>query len=162
MKKFYVIILTFVFFTIGISSQEIIRVKATGKSSPSIKAASRARTMALRAAKVMGYKQLARAAGLEKFSKEGSKEYSSIQATLKNAKIVETNYISDHEVEVIMEVPLSDVIDTAVEIKKYRFNRKLLGKLQSKIGSIESDMDKLKNELINLKNLLAQLEEIAK
>ncbi len=161
MRKVHLVLLMLVLFVTGLSSQEIIRVTATGKSSPSIKISSKARIMALRAAKVVGYKQLAKAAGLEKFAKEGTKEYSEIQAFLRNAKIVDKKFISDHEVEITMEVPLSDVIDKAVDIKKYRFNRKLLKNLQKKIGNIETEMSNLGDELAKLKNLLAKLEEIA-
>lgn len=143
------------------NSGEMLRVKAIGKSSSGITDSSKARILALRAAKVVAYKKLAQSAGLEKFVKEGTKEYVEIQAILKNTKIVEKKYISDHEVEIVMEMPLSDLVDKITNFKKYRFNRSLIDKLTQKIDSMESDLKKMKTGLMELKGILKSLREIS-
>jgi hypothetical protein len=163
MKKLKTILTLMIFFIISIFplSGEMIKVKATGKSPQKITAKSKARIMALRAAKIVGYKKLAQAAGIGKYTKNGTKEYIEIEAFIKNAKITNKNYISDHEVEITMEMPLSDVIEKVSNFRKYRFNKKLLEKLQNKIEDMESNLAKIKTELSKLKGLLLKLKEIS-
>jgi len=160
-KKILIFFLLFIPLALLSQSNEMIRVKAYGKAPLNIKPASKARVLAFRAAKIVGYKKLAQAAGLEKYTKQETREQHKIQAFLKNARVVSKKYISDFEVEIIMEIPVSEVVEKVSNIKKYRFNNSLIRKLKNKIEGIEMKASKINTELAELKKILDKLEEIS-
>jgi hypothetical protein len=146
MKLRYFIILVFAV-CIGISAggYSLIRIKATGLASSGIPPGSRARIAALRAAKVGGYKKLAEAAGFSTTLQLGEYKYSNVEAFLKGARVVHKRYISDYEVEVIMEIE-----------KKYIHHTKM-SLLKSKIKNIEAQMFSLNRRLEKLKMMMEVL-----
>lgn len=136
-------------------SQEknILRVTAVGKSSPNITPPAKARAMALRAAKVEGYRELARAAGMEKVyrvnSRPGHRVYSQpghrVEAFMKGARVVGKRFISDFEVEITMEIEISEIVDIA--------------SLRNRIAFLEKEMFRIRTQLKKAKNILHKLEE---
>ncbi|NIM78201.1 MAG: hypothetical protein GTO20_05375 [Candidatus Aminicenantes bacterium] len=138
-------------------NEKILRVNAIGKSSLKITPKSKARAMALRAAKIEGYRELARAAGLERISRENNFEERKIDAFMKGAQVVEKRFISDHEVEITMEIEKAKIIDMASDLKK-QLNA-TLAQLKEKIRYLEEKMIKIRMELEELKNILDKLED---
>jgi hypothetical protein len=139
-------------------NKNILRVTVVGKSSPKITQPAKARAMALRVAQIEGYRELARAAGLEKVYRENNVEERKIEAFMKGARVVGKRFISDHEVEITMEIEISQIVDMASGLKKERF-KETLTTLRNKIGSLEDEMLKIRAELKKAKNILAKLEE---
>ncbi|MCP4150958.1 MAG: hypothetical protein GY757_24640, partial [bacterium] len=103
LKKIALFIVT-LFIAIAIAGDETqITVKATGKASPDIRQSAKARAMALRAAKVEGYKKLAEAAELSVKNQQGKRTCTHVDATLKHARVISTHYKNDYEVEVVLK-----------------------------------------------------------
>jgi hypothetical protein len=147
-------------------NENILRVTAVGKSSPNITRPAKARAMALRAAQIEGYRELARAAGLEKVyrvkgqpgHRVNNVEERKIEAFMKGARVVGKRFISHHEVEITMEIEISEIVDIASDLKTERFNETLTA-LRNKIESLEKEMSKIRAELKKAKNILAKLED---
>lgn len=160
LKKIAVFIyILLLFFQVLFCSQKekILRVTAVGKSSLNITQKSKARAMALRAAKVEGYRKLAQAAGLERVSRENNLEERKIDAFMKGAQVVEKRFISDHEVEITMEIEIAKIVDMASDLKKQRMNATLT-KLRKKVESLENEMSRIRAELKKLKSILDKME----
>ncbi len=138
-------------------SGDVLRVKAVGKSSQDIKPGSKARAMALRAATLEGYRKIAEKAGLAKTARSGSSEYKWAQVFLKGTRIVSKKYISDHEVEIVMEIPIPQMEKTAAEFKTYAAQKKRT-QLKKEIQALEKRIDILKSQLEALKKKLEKIE----
>jgi hypothetical protein len=135
-----------------------LMVKSIGKAAPSVAPASKARAVALRAAKIEGYRKLAEAAGLSKVYRDGNKKYRRVDTILKGARVVKVRYLTDHKAEVTMEMPrlqLSDIIKT---IKKQIYGPKIF-KVKQRIKTLQSQIQTLKMELQSLTKTLKHLEE---
>ncbi len=139
-------------------NKNILRVTAMGKSSPGITQPAKARAMALRAAQIEGYRELARAAGLEKVYRVNNVEKRMLDAFMKGARMVGKRFITDHKVEITMEIERSGIIKMAAGLKKERFKKRVTT-LRNKIKFLEKEMLKIRTELKRLKNILAKLEE---
>lgn len=143
-------------------NENILRVTAVGKSSPEITRPAKARAMALRAAQIEGYRELARAAGLEKVyrdkNRSGQREERKIGAFMKGARMVGKRFISDHEVEITMEIEIADIVEMASGLEKERF-KETVTKLRNKIKFLEKEMSKNRVELKRVKDILDKLEE---
>jgi hypothetical protein len=141
MKLRYLPVLIFVVFTCLQSGVErVLRVKALGLASPGIQPGARARAAALRAAKVEGYKKLARAAGMDIEE----------EAHIKGARVVKKTYISDYKVEVVMEMPLPQPVRSGIS------------RLKKEIKTIETRISNLNKRLEKLEKMLRELEKKAK
>jgi peptidoglycan hydrolase CwlO-like protein len=136
-----------------VGAAAVIRVKAVGLASPGIPPGSRARTVALRAAKVEGYKKLARAANLDTAG----------EAHIKGARVVSKTYHSDYKVEIVMEMPLPQSGK-----RENRGNKRtsiqteissLISSLKKDIKAIETWMAELEKRLDTLKKKLESLEQ---
>ncbi len=133
--------------------ENILRVTAVGKSSPTITRPEKARAMALRAAKVEGYRELARAAGMEKVYRPNrgagyrpnSEPGHRVEAFMKGARVVGKRFISDHEVEIIMEIEISEIVDIA--------------SLRNRIAFLQKEMSRIRTQLKKAKRTLRKLEE---
>jgi polyhydroxyalkanoate synthesis regulator phasin len=136
----------------------ILRVKALGRASPDITQKTKARAAALRAARVEGYKKLAAAAGFSSTYHLGNKKYIRVEAFLSGAQVVDKRYISDHEVEVTMEIPRAQVIEQFSEVKR-KFYEAQISEVKRKIRVVEAQMGELKSKLAELKEQLRKLEE---
>jgi HAMP domain-containing protein len=136
---------------------DVLRVKAVGKSSQDIKQGSMARAMALRAATLEGYRKIAEQAGLVKTARTGDREYKWAQVFLKGTKIVSKKYISDHEVEIVMEIPISQLEKTAAEFKAYAAEKERT-QLKKEIDALEKKINILKSQLEALKKKLEKIE----
>ncbi|HDR14335.1 MAG TPA: hypothetical protein ENN79_02380 [Desulfobacteraceae bacterium] len=143
----------------GVDSQAMLRVTARGRANPEITNPVKAKAMALRAAKIEGYRMLAEAAGLPREDADG--ESSRVQAFIQGARIIEQRYISDHEAEVTMTVSASGVIDQVADMRKARFNRKLLSALAKRVETFQTQLKGLESELAKLQQHILQLEERA-
>jgi hypothetical protein len=147
-------------------NENILRVTAVGKSSPEITQPAKARAMALRAAQIEGYRELARAAGLEKVYRVKSQpghrvnnvEERKIEAFMKGARVVGKRFITDHKVEITMEIERSEIIQMAAGLKKERFKKRVTT-LRNKIKFLEKEMAKIRAELKKTKSILAKLED---
>ena len=139
-------------------TKNILRVTAVGKSSPEITQPAKARAMALRAAQIEGYRELARAAGLEKVYRENNIEKRKIDAFMKGARVKGKRFITDHKVEITMEIEISAIVQMASGLKKERF-KETVTTLKNKIKFLEKEMSKIRAELKKTKDILAKLEE---
>jgi hypothetical protein len=135
-----------------------LRVTAVGKSSPKITLPAKARAMAFRAAQIEGYRELARAAGLEKAYRENNVEARKIEAFMKGARVVGKRFISDHEVEITLELEISQIVDLTSGLEKERFKETLTA-LRNKIAFLEKEMSRIRTGLKNAKNTLDRLKE---
>jgi hypothetical protein len=146
-------------------NKNILRVTVVGKSSPKITRPAKARAMALRAARVEGYRALARAAGLEKVYRDdsgsGQMEERTTAAFMKGARMVDKRFISDHEVEVTMEIETADIVQMASGLEKERFKETVI-KLRNRIKFLEKEMSKNRVELKIVKDILDKLEKKAR
>lgn len=140
------------------NQKNILRVTVVGKSSPGITQPAKARAMALRAAQIEGYRELARAAGLEKVYRENNVEKRKIDAFMKGARVKGKRFITDHKVEITMEIEKSGIIQMAAGIKKERLKKRVTT-LKNKIKFLEKEMSKIRAELKKTKDILAKLEE---
>lgn len=140
------------------NQKNILRVTVVGKSSPEITQPAKARAMALRAAQIEGYRELARAAGLEKVYRENNVEKRKIDAFMKGARVKGKRFITDHKVEITMEIERSGIIQMAAVLKKERFKKRVTT-LRNKIKFLEKEMAKIRAELKKTKDILAKLEE---
>lgn len=142
--------------------EKVLRVRVVGKSSLKIISSSKARVMALRAARVEGYRALARAAGLEKAYRDGSSsgrvEKRQTSVFMKGARMVDKRFISDHEVEITMEIEISEIVRAAVGLEKER-SKETIAALRNKIALLEKEMSKNRSELKRLKNILDKLDK---
>lgn len=151
MKSRYFLILLFaVCIGMGAGDDSPIRVKATGLASPGIHPGAKARAFALRAAKVEGYKKLAEAAGFSKVHQAGKYTYTEVNAFLKGARVVTKKYISDYEVEVVMEIDKRDIYGSTIP------------RLKREIKATEAKISALTRRLQELKTIVENLEEKAK
>ncbi len=142
-----------------LQNEKILRVTAVGKSSSNITQKSKARAMALRAAKVEGYRKLAQAAGLERVFRKNNLEERKIDAFMKGAQVVAKRFISDHEVEITMEIEIAKIVDMASDLKKQRLNATLT-KLRKKVEYLEGEMSRIRAELKKLKSILNKLDKM--
>jgi hypothetical protein len=140
-------------------NENILRVTAVGKSSLNITQKSKARVMALRAAKVEGYRKLAQAAGLERVFRKNNFEERKIEAFLKDAQVVEKRFISDHEVEITMEIEIAKIFDIASDLKKQRL-KTTLTKLRKKVEYLEEEMSRIRTELKEIRSILNKLDKM--
>ncbi|MCP4146157.1 MAG: hypothetical protein GY757_00265 [bacterium] len=141
LKKIALFIVT-LFIAIAIAGDETqITVKTTGKASPDIRQSAQARAMALRAAKVEGYKKLAEAAGLSVKKQQGKRTRTHVDATLKHARVISTQYKNDYEVEVVMQIEKKHIQQT----QKTR--------LKKEIKRIEAQLINLNRRLKKLKKM---------
>jgi hypothetical protein len=148
MKLRHLTVLIFVVFTcLQPGVDPVIRVKAVGLAPPGITPAARARASALRAAKVEGYKKLAEAAGFSKIFQYGKYKHIRVNAFLKGALVVHKRYISDYEVEVVME------------IEKKNIHQNKMHLLKREIKTIEVQITSLNRQLGKLKKLRNEWEK---
>ncbi len=142
MKSRYLIIFVFALcISIGAGDDSVIRVKATGLASPDIRLGAKARAFALRAAKVEGYKKMAEAAGFSKIFQSGKYKHTRVNAFLRDARVIHKRYISDYEVEVVMEIEKKNIYHTKMSL------------LEREIKSIEARMSSLNRRLNKLKKM---------
>lgn len=135
------------------AGQEILRVKGRGKASPDTPPAQ-ARVLAKRAAVLDGYRKLAEAAGFKSEAKEGSKESTEVQAYLKNFTITATNYLSDYEAEVDIEMPVAAVIANVADYKNTAAEPSFVQEMLARLGEMEAALARLQDEVKQLKDLL--------
>ncbi len=135
---------------------DLVKVKGYGKA-PADSPPAQARLLAVRAAKLDGFRKLAAAAGFRTDTKEGTQEAVEVQAYLKNFKVTGTRNLSDYEAEVDIEMPLVEIIDNVAEYRKNKFDRRILQGLQEQISGIEQEMSRLQGEIKRLKDALSQL-----
>lgn len=154
----YIVLL---FFQVLICSQneKILRVTAVGKSSLNITQKSKARAMALRAARVEGYRKLAQAAGLERVFRKNNLEERKIDVFMKGAQVVEKRFISDHEVEITMEIEIAKIVDMASDLKKQRL-KTTITKLRKKVEYLEGEMSRIRIELKEIRSILDKLDKM--
>lgn len=163
MKCRYLLIFIIIFSTwLDAGADSVIKVKAIGRASPNIRPASKARAAAFRAAKVEGYKKLAEAAGFFKISQPGKNKHIKVDTFLKGARVVNKRYISDYKVEVVMEIPLPQLVNQLAEIKKRDFYHSQISQLKREIKSIEAQMSTLNSRFEKLKKMVDALEEKVK
>ncbi len=159
MKTAYVFLLAFTLvFTLSAADDSMLRVTATGKSPPRITSKTKARVMALRAAKVEGYKKLITAAGFAREYQKDSKTFTLAAGHLTDVRIVKQTYIDDHTAVVVMEVPANRLVNRLTAAKK-RFSRSRIDQVKNKIRSIQNQMSQLNRQLNALKDQLRELEE---
>ena len=161
-KKIAVFIyIVLLFFQVPICSQneKTLRVTAVGKSSLNITRRSKARAMALRAARVEGYRKLAQAAGMERIFRENNLEERKIDVFMKGAQVVKKQFISDHEVEITMEIEIAKIVDMASDLKKQRLNATIT-RLRRKVEYLEGEMSRIRTELKEIRSLLDKLDKI--
>ena len=145
MKFKYLLVLVVVVFTSFQAGVEpVIRVRAVGLASPGIPSGARARAAALRAAKVEGYKKIARASGMDIGE----------EAFLKGARLVKKTYITDHIVEVVMEMPRSQSGKSGISSLK-----KEIKTIETRILNLERRIAKLKKRLELLEQKIKMLEK---
>lgn len=144
-------------FISGSDSQAVLRVTARGRANPDDTNPVKSRALALRAAKIEGYRMLAEAAGVTQEST--GEETSRLQAFIQGARIIEQRYISDHEAEVTMTVQASGVIDKMADVRKARFNQKLLNALAQRVENLQAQLKNLNEELVKLQQHIMKLEE---
>jgi hypothetical protein len=134
-------------------SDDVLRVTATGKSAEHIIPKSKARAMALRAATLEAYRKIAEKAGLAAVTRTSGLEYKQVQVFLKGARVIHKKYISDHEAEVVMEIPVSQLTRNVKEYKSYIAEKqreqlkKEIRALEMKISILQSQLDVLKKKL---------------
>lgn len=150
MKLKYLWIFLIVFsYCLNAGTNLIIRVTATGRASTNISPASKARAFAFRAAQVEGYKKLAEAVG-------GNKD---VATFLKGARVIAKRYISDHEVEVVMEMPFKQPVAPMDQIKKSDSYLLEISDLKKEIKAFENQISTINSKLENLKKTVEALEE---
>lgn len=149
--KFKYLLITIIVFSswLDADTDSMIRVTAVGRSSTDISSISRARAAAFRAAKIEGYKKLAKAAGRNK----------DVSFFLKGARVVAQKYISDYEVEVVMEMPFNKTIVPSGQAKQNNQYRVEISNLEKEIKTISSQLSTLSRGLEELKKALKALEE---
>ncbi|MCP4154174.1 MAG: hypothetical protein GY757_40990 [bacterium] len=137
---------------------ETLRVRATGKSAPDVKPASKARALALRAATLNAYRKLAEKIGWTKVIKAEGREYSELRAFLKGTRIVSKKYSTNHQVEIEMELA---VIPQSGKRTSYNreYSKKELVRLNKRIGKLEKSIDKMKVEVKALRKILKKLQK---
>ena len=147
MKLRYLIIFVFMVCTCAGAEEDLsIRVRATGLASPGVPPGSRARAAAFRAAKVQGYKKLAEAAGFSKIHQTGKNTQIEVNAFLKGARVITKKYISDYEVEVVMEIDKRDIYHSTIN------------RLKMEIKTTEAKISALNRRLQELKTMVQNLE----
>lgn len=139
---------------------QVIRVTGIGRA-PAGKEGSQARQLAKRAAVIDGYRKLAAQAGFAATRREDDKEITEIRALLKGVELKAERFPSDGEAEVDLEMPLSNLVASAANYKKFRFNRDLVRKLSERVQSLSGQLEKIKQEMDLLQKQLAALEEKA-
>lgn len=146
MRSRYFLIFVFTLcIAIVAGDDSMIRVKATGLASPNIRLDAKARVFALRAAKVEGYKKLAEAAGFSKIIQSGRYKHIRVKALLRGARVIHKRFISDYEVEVVMEIEKKNIQHTQTSL------------LKREIETIEAQMRSLNRRLKKLKKMKAAL-----
>jgi len=160
--KYLIIFIIFVSTWLDTGANSVVKVKAIGQASPNIRLAAKARAAAFRAAKVEGYKKLAEAAGFFKIFQSGKNKLIKVDAFLKGARVVNKRYISDYKVEVVMEIPLSQLVNQLAEIKKRNFYHSQISQLKREIKIIESQVSTLIRRFEKLKKMVETLEEKVK
>ncbi|MGE5342178.1 MAG: hypothetical protein ACM3SY_11945 [Candidatus Omnitrophota bacterium] len=127
------ILILFLWVGVIVSAEPVIRVTAMGHASPDVTPISKARALALRAARVEGYQKLVEALGKNKQTPQ----------LLKGAQILSQRYVSDYQVEIVMEIALpQQMVPSAVTRKD---------------GSASVELSDLKNELKWIKEQLNML-----
>jgi hypothetical protein len=155
MKLKIVWLILFLPFILVSQSGDVLRVNAVGKSSQDIKQGSIARATALRAATLEGYRKIAEKAGLAKTARTGDREYKWAQVFLKGTRIVSKKYISDHEVEIVMEIPVPQLLKNVSGFKEYSSESELV-RLTKRIDVLEKEIERVKKELEELKKQLGK------
>ena len=118
-----------------------------------------ARAAAFRAAKAEGYKKLAEAAGLAKITQSGTNKHIRVDTILKGVRVVGKRYLSDYEVEVVMEMPLPTSPAQAGPPGKSTPYGLEIANLKKEISILESQMQAFSKRLAELKEAVAVLEE---
>jgi len=156
LKKLLILIAVVSF---GMAAQDdvVLRVKAIGKASPQIIEKSRARAAAFRAAKIEGYKKIATAAGFSQTYQLGNQKYVRVEAFLTGARIVDTRYITDYEVEVTMEIPKSQLVQQVIKVKKNAYEMQI-SETKHQIRAVQDQIQQLNLKLSELKEMLKKLE----
>lgn len=140
-----------------LGAEDVLKVTASGRASQDIKQVSKARAMAFRAAVLEGYKKIAEKAGLGKITRSGSIEYMYIKAFIKGAKVVSKNYLTDYEVEIVMEISLSQLVKNVSDYKTVHSEHES-ARVRKKIIVIENKLNSLRSELEELKKKLEEIE----
>lgn len=156
LKKLFILIAVV---SLGIAAQDdvALRVKAIGKASPQVIEKSRARAAALRAAKIECYKKMAAAAGFSQTYQFGNQKYVRVEAFLTGAHVVDTRYITDYEVEVIMEIPKSQLVQQVEKVKKSVCEMQI-SETKRQIRAVQDQIQQLNLKLSELKEMLKKLE----
>ena len=156
LKKLLILIAVVSF---GMAAQDdvVLRVKAIGKASPQVIEKSRARAAALRAAKIECYKKMAAAAGFSQTYQVGNQKYVRVEAFIPGARVVDTKYISDYEVEVTMEIPKAQLVQQVIKVKKNTYEMQI-SETKREIRAVQDQIQQLNLKLSELKETLKKLE----
>jgi hypothetical protein len=155
--KRLLIFIAVVSFCMAAQDDPVLRVKAIGKASPHIIQKSRARAAAFRAAKIEGYKKMAAAAGFSQTYQLGNQKYVRVEAFLNGVRIVDKRYISDYEVEVIMEIPKAQLVEQVKKVKKSVYEMQI-SETKREIRAVRDQIQQLNLKLSELKEILKKLE----
>lgn len=159
MKKLIISIFLFVLLPClyGQTSSNI-RVTAIGMAPPGISQKTKARALAFRAAKLECYKKLAIAAGCTNSMEIWTKKYTRFNVFLSGATVISQKYISDHKVEISMEMAKDRLIEQ-INLARRKLFLEQIAEVNRRIKFVESQIFRLSKNLEGLKLQLKQLEE---